>query len=707
MVFKKVTINNFKGLKNIFSPLSEFTCVIGENNAGKSTFIQALFLFIKGTKLSEEDFFDKDEDILISVEIQNIKEKDLELIDQSHREKFKSNILFDEEGKGSIKLARRYSKTDYSSKLRHVKLAPKDKRFNKRNIEELLKGKKGKASIQGVLNESFPELDEKEVSDVTTLKRAKELIDEYILTINEDEMEEKDVPLDTGFDNSIKALFPEPIYIPAVKDLSDDMKTKDSASFGKLLNILLDVIEDDLSEAKGVFEELRRKLSKTYDEEGNLNSDSRLEKVIQIEKTIQRNLNQTFKNVSIDLEVPPPEIKTILSNANIVANDGVKGPIQNKGDGFKRAITFSILRSYVELSHSEGWQKNTDNFKEKDRFLFLFEEPELYLHPKAQNILFEALSKISNNHQMIVSTHSPLFFSPDETKTFIKIKKIDDGVKSYSKVSHIDLTDMSKKDQFQLISFETSNHAFFSDKVVLVEGDTELIVLPHISKTINDKYDFKNNSISLVKINGKGSFKRYKDFFKKFDLDIYFIADLDILLDGFEKVEPTDDIKRIHSDLMSLVNEKATEEENKTLPSRKYKEKLLKEKSKSIYEQIKDSRKENDNEKTLELLDELFSFEKKGTELKVLQNTELFDIKTKKRELLKKLRANNIFVLECGDIESYYPKEGERKVPQSDKPTQGQKYCDLMISKEHFFDEYEKIDGEKLEFELIFDQVFN
>ena len=116
MIFKNIKVENFKGLKDISSPLSKFTCIIGENNAGKSTFIQALLLFIKGTKLTKEDFFDTSKDILISVEIDNIREKDLELIDETHREKFKSNILFDADGKGSIKLARRYSKTDYPKK---------------------------------------------------------------------------------------------------------------------------------------------------------------------------------------------------------------------------------------------------------------------------------------------------------------------------------------------------------------------------------------------------------------------------------------------------------------------------------------------------------------------------------------------------------------------------------------------------------------
>jgi len=60
----------------------------------------------------------------------------------------------------------------------------------------------------------------------------------------------------------------------------------------------------------------------------------------------------------------------------------MKSSIDYKGDGLKRAVTFALLRTYVE-------QKNT--FKESDnsKFLFLFEEPELYLHPKAQRILKE------------------------------------------------------------------------------------------------------------------------------------------------------------------------------------------------------------------------------------------------------------------------------------------------------------------------------
>ena len=530
-------------------------------------------------------------------------------------------------------------------------------------------------------------MDKDRIKTISTQKAAKELIQEYIDNMPNEEKEEKDIPLESGFDNTIKALFPEPIYIPAVKDLSDDMKTKESASFGKLLNILLDVIEEDLTDAKEVFENLRKKLNKTFDDNGNVILDERIEKVKEIEATIQKNLNETFKNVSIELEVPPPEIRTILSSATIIANDGVRGPIENKGDGFKRAITFSILRSYVELSHSKDWQKEEQKNKQKDKFLFLFEEPELYLHPNAQNILFEALALISKKHQIVVTTHSPLFFAPNDTKTFIKIKKNSESQKPYSDAKCIDLSDISLKDKFQIISFETSNHAFFANKIVLVEGDSELIVLPHIAKLINPEYDFKNKSISLVKTGGKGSFKRYKEFFKNFDIEIYLIADLDILIDGFDKLDTNDTSKELHSKLMDKISNQAKTGE---LPkTKKYKNELSKEKSKSLYEELKEARQNG--------LDKIFSFEQNNTKLELLKND-----KELKIELLKQLWDENIFILSRGDIESYYPED----LTNSDKPSMAQEFCQKIMNNEELFNLYDKIIDEKIEFEIIFDKMF-
>lgn len=479
MKINNIRVQNYKGLRDIKAPISNFACIVGENNAGKSSLMQALLLFIRGTKLSKNEFYEPSEEILITVELSAITDEVLANLSEEHRLKI-AKYIKDEH----ITLARRYH-IDGSSKLRLVTNVPKESKFKKENIDKALKGKKG-TELKKKITTLYPEVSHN-VDEIGTQAKAKELIGNYIDSLPDDKLEECDIPLETGIDNSIRALLPEPIYIPAVKDLSDDLKTKESASFGKLLNILLDVIGGDLTDANETFDNLRKKLNRVTQEDGTI-TDNRMKKVIEIEKTIQSNLQETFQNVSIELEIPPPEIKTVLSNANIVADDGVRGPIDNKGDGFKRAIAFTILRSYVQLSQNKEWKVGEDTKKStKDKFLFLFEEPELYLHPKAQNILFEALSIISEKHQVIVTTHSPLFFAADHTKTFIKIIKkeiYDKYTKPFSDCLYIDIKDVSEKDKFQLISFETSNYAFFSTDIVLVEGDSELIILPHIAKTL-------------------------------------------------------------------------------------------------------------------------------------------------------------------------------------------------------------------------------
>ena len=54
-----------------------------------------------------------------------------------------------------------------------------------------------------------------------------------------DEKTAADQVLPTGIDKSIEPMLPDPIYIPAVKDLADDIKTTESTPFGKILAILL------------------------------------------------------------------------------------------------------------------------------------------------------------------------------------------------------------------------------------------------------------------------------------------------------------------------------------------------------------------------------------------------------------------------------------------------------------------------------------
>src|SRR5229473_1237212 len=115
MQLTNVSVKNFKGLLDISVPLSRFVCLIGENNAGKSSLLQALLLFIEGRKLEPSLYFDPGGPIVISIKIEGISEADLQLIaNEEHRARFREIL-----SAGRITLVRRYEPTG-TSRLRWV-----------------------------------------------------------------------------------------------------------------------------------------------------------------------------------------------------------------------------------------------------------------------------------------------------------------------------------------------------------------------------------------------------------------------------------------------------------------------------------------------------------------------------------------------------------------------------------------------------------
>src|SRR5690606_7901044 len=220
----------------------------------------------------------------------------------------------------------------------------------------------------------------------------------------------------------------------------------------------------------------------------------------------------------------------------IYANDGVDGLIDTKGDGLRRAIVFSILRSYVDLKVQlavdtpAGDEADAAPEPAEPRvepapasYLLLFEEPELFLHPKAQHILFDALRVFAKEHHVLVTTHSPMFFGPGATETFVKLRKVSDAAiapRPFTQVQPVDLSDMTARDQFQIICFENNNAAFFADTVVLVEGDSDYLLMPHIARTLDPAWDVAKVPIVFARITGKGNIRRYREFFTKFGVRI-------------------------------------------------------------------------------------------------------------------------------------------------------------------------------------------
>ena len=167
MKLGELCIQNYKALKSIRIPLSSFVCLIGENNSGKSSVLQALMLLIDGGTLGSSHFYDPAQPVRIQLAIHEISEQDLRRLAPEHRAKVESMIRG-----GSLVLVRAFD-ADRKSALTYVQRVPKDPRFNETELSTLLSGRVTN-DMKVAVEMRFPELagKTKDIGKLTDLRAA-------------------------------------------------------------------------------------------------------------------------------------------------------------------------------------------------------------------------------------------------------------------------------------------------------------------------------------------------------------------------------------------------------------------------------------------------------------------------------------------------------------------------------------------------------
>lgn len=701
MKIESLAIKNYRALREVEIPFSHFVCLTGENNAGKSSFLQALSLFLRGTALPETIFFDPSEEVVIAVGFTNVGEDDLSRLVEEHRTKIEP-LVKDEK----LKLVRRWG-TDGKSQLGYYGMVPKADRFQAASVDALVKGQKPGAGFRAKVLVPFPELEAK-ITNASTQAAVKDAIRALGDELPDADKDERFVALPTGGGFSVSPMLPEPIYIPAVKDLRDDTKTAEASTFGKILGIVMDWIEPQLGDAKKLFGELTKQLTRMRNDQGVI-EDHRLPDIQKIEHRMQELLRESFATVSLELEIPPPSIKSVLSTAQLLADDGIKGPLDLKGDGLRRAVVFAILRTYVEFVAEQEYREakkvaeqeaaagaqgeaqpangEAEQINPKlPSYLLLFEEPELFLHPDAQRILFDALRVFSDKHHVVVTTHSPLFLGPEATATFVRLSKTTaEGVpKPFTQARPVNIT-LGAKDAFQVICFENNNAAFFSRRVVLVEGDSDVIVFPHVARLLNSDWQCSKHSVAFARILGKGNIRRYRSFFETFGVRVFVIGDLDILNEGFEHLDPDEATKGLHQALNNEISRVVAAAGPPPAPNGKaVKDAHGKTSLRDLWDKVREARAAAEKDAAhfpqLEAaVAEFFAWEQKYQRREALEKADDAGLAAAKAKLLAALRSKDIFLLEKGDIESYYPEA----VVGNDKPSKAQSFCAVVTTRDN------------------------
>ena len=178
------------------------------------------------------------------------------------------------------------------------------------------------------------------------------------------------------------------------------------------------------------------------------------------------------------------------------------------GEGRKKLLGYTI---YDILA---------DDSKDEKINIFLIEEPENHLHKSLQIMLSKLLFTEEKYNYLFLTTHSPYILYDMDDINLVRIYN-DNKINSKSMFYEIPKEYKNKK---ELLNKDISE-AIFMDRVLLVEGISELKLFQRILSEIKPYYEIKGGYVLLVKGTG---FEMYYDILKGLSIKVIIKTDNDL-----------------------------------------------------------------------------------------------------------------------------------------------------------------------------------
>lgn len=267
---------------------------------------------------------------------------------------------------------------------------------------------------------------------------------------------------------------------------------------------------------------------------------------------IQKNYSTNLRNNNCTVDFGLPNYEDIF--LKMLFKIGLNGdtqnliPIDHFGDGFISMFVMAVIQSIAES-------------KIDDKCLFLFEEPESFLHENHQEYFYKTVlcGLAEKGHQVIYTTHSDKMIDPFDTKGLIRLEMDENNqtVKKYNNVTDFSFEQVDE-DTGEIINFSrfnefvktiepNLNRILFSKKVILVEGPNDVMVYKHaiykkVLKSIENDDTISNKSkyadtylnfenIAIVCHHGKATALYLIELCKHFKIEYFVINDWDFELD--------------------------------------------------------------------------------------------------------------------------------------------------------------------------------
>ncbi len=542
VIIESVHVKNYRSILDETLQCESLTALVGANGVGKSSFLKALDLFYNPSpKIESEDFYNRDITAKIAVAIIF---KDL----SSEAKELFSNYIQDD--KLIVERVFELDGGNVDSKYHGATLQCPDFQGIRAGLTVKDRGKTAKDAYEAIRTKP----DFNSLPGWSTLGAVEDNLKQWEAEHPDKCTRQRDDGQFFGFKEVARGYlgrFTRFLYIPAVRDASDDT----IEGRGSVFTVLMDLVVRSIIANKEALKNLKEETQRQYQEIMNPTNHQELTTLAdQLTNTLRifvpdAKVDLKWQSLSeVDIPMPNAEIKLV--------EDGYSTDVARTGHGLQRAFILTMLQ---HLAIAQNTATVLDEGEERPpltklpNLVLAIEEPELYQHPSRQRHLAEIFLKLASGKtpgvaektQIIYGTHSPLFVGIDRIDEIRLLRKKNNGT-GKPKITKVHSTSLDKvaetvwitdgrpgqkytgstlSPRLQAIMTPWMNEGFFADVVVLVEGEDDRAAILGVAKAMG--HDLEGNGFSVIPCVGKANIDRPYVMFHQLGIPVYIIWDSD------------------------------------------------------------------------------------------------------------------------------------------------------------------------------------
>lgn len=327
-----------------------------------------------------------------------------------------------------------------------------------------------------------------------------------------------------GFPAIVLSRLPRLIHVPAITD-SKEIDT--NGILGECLGLLF----EDLVQENPVAQTIQKNLD-ALERQMDPNDDQSL--VCGMLKEVNAVVGDVFPECGIAVAPSLQGVLQVLKpKYEVSVYSNVKTAAKLQGTGLLRTCIFAMLRHHARLKIEKELQTRP--------IIVAFEEPELFLHPAAANMLRDTIYELGESDQIVCSTHSPwmIDLSRDPQSLSRMYLEEDGSASAYnygvsSTLGQLPDDDKQRVKMLQVFDDELSR-VFFSECAVIVEGDSEMLAIrATIALLPQDAQKRLHARFQIAKARGKASIVSLVKYLEALGISPRVVHDGDFGTEGAE-----------------------------------------------------------------------------------------------------------------------------------------------------------------------------